>query len=474
MNPKNRFPAFELLRHPWFVSAKINTIYQYIPKILCEIKELECENEEKKIRTAFFNDCESEISEISEKIAKISEAFFSLKDLVSYFRIFENFWEKNLMLSENIEMLNPIKKLPYLFDIMKNNIYNKDEPLFIQKIISFPISFIFNLIKEEILKFYYFKKNCQKDFIQSFLKNICIISKSPGNGENQISNSSERDEKNSRKVQQQNSASLGTKLLSKMNIGKISKMFSSNTSSQSVGSGNEEKKAQTIENGDNLMDFFSIKIQIHLFYLYIFDISLKKKTISSFFYVLYKLPIPDTLRIMLWRKILEVSYDTKAIFSFLTIDNIYPNKNRCIAQIEADIPRCHQYNPLMNSYYGKIKLYELLVSLLNLDKNITYLQGFDSMGTIALAATQFHNDLACILLYKIINKTVKNFIFQGEKNYVKEYLLVFQWILFFVEPLLAKHLMDLGFYPELYAVSWILNLFSSPLFWLKFNLFFNI
>lgn len=468
MNPKNRLSAFELLRHPWFLSSKVNTIYQYVPKIICEMKELECENEEKKIRTAFFNDNESDIS---EKITKIYEAFFTLKDLILYFMIFEDFWEKNLMLSENLDMPNPIKKIPYLFDMMKNKSYNKNEPLFIQKIISFPISFVFNLIKEEIVKFYSFKKSCQKDFIQSFLKNIRLISKNLGNSENQTNISSENDEKNpAKKTQQQNSASFGTKFLSKMNIGKISKMFSSNTSSQSAGSANEEKKAQSIENGNNLMEYFSIKIQIHFFYFYIFDISLKKKTIGSFFNVFYKIAIPDTLRIMLWRKMLEVPYDAKAIFSFLSIENIYPNKNKCIAQIEADIPRCHQYYPLMNSYYGKIKLYELLVSLLNLDKNITYLQGFDSMGTIALAATQFQNDLACVLLHKIILKTVKNFLFQGEKNYVKEYLLVFQWILFFAEPLLAKHLMDLGFYPELYAVSWILNLFSSLIIYLKFNL----
>lgn len=89
----------------------------------------------------------------------------------------------------------------------------------------------------------------------------------------------------------------------------------------------------------------------------------------------------------------------------------------------------------------------------------------DSMASVVLEVCDFKEDLACILLHKIIEKTTKNIISpMDNKNYLKENYILFDWLLMFLEPNLAKYLKDIGFSPETYTTSWFLNLFSS-----KFN-----
>lgn len=433
-------------------------MYIYVPKILIEFNNLDNLKTEIELKNNFFNNNEFDIN---KDISKLIETLFNIKDLVHYFKIFEEVYENKLLIAESSLAPCPISNSPYFIDISKEIAFYKKENIFYQKTISFPISILLGLIKEEIIKFSTFKKNNNsKDFILVFLKNFKTLTKVPNNAELGNVENTEIKLKNS-----VSSESMGRNLLSKLNFGSklnISKLFSSKSSSKSKSS-NEDKSTLIEKEEENISIYFSLKIQLHLFYLYCIDFYSKKKKMNDLFHVLYNLPISPNLRMNFWKKCLEVDYDTSPLFSFLSIDsNIYPAKNIFFSQIEWDIPRCHQYHPIINSYYGKTKLYELLIALLNFDKRINYIQGMDSMATIVLTAIDFKEDIACLILYKIIDKTMKNFILSDdEKNYVKEYLLVLQWILTFTEPILSKHLADIGFSPELYAVSWILNLFSS-------------
>jgi hypothetical protein len=90
------------------------------------------------------------------------------------------------------------------------------------------------------------------------------------------------------------------------------------------------------------------------------------------------------------------------------------------------------------------------------------MQGMDSMASVVLEVCDFKEDLACIVLHKIIEKTTKNLISPNDnRNYLKENYLIFKWILMFLDPNLGKYLTDINFTPETYATSWFLNLFSS-------------
>ena len=154
---------------------------------------------------------------------------------------------------------------------------------------------------------------------------------------------------------------------------------------------------------------------------------------------------------------------SKFLYSLLSIDNcIYESKMNDIFQIESDIPRCHQYHFYFNSYIGKLKLYNILNNLLNIRKDIDYFQGMDAMAATCLECTNFNEELACIFLNEIIQKCMKG-MFNINKNplIMKEQLLIFKNLLMFLEPDLSFHLNKIGFLPELYAVSWFLNIFSS-------------
>ena len=386
-------------------------------------------------------------------------------------RILDENQEDKLILSEILTRPDPINNTPFFIDNTHDKIFCEDKKSKINnfdKFLALPISNFMNLIKNEIIKFISFKKSNSKDFPTVFLQNLRIIAKNVTNSKidesliKNISDFTSEKENKSNETKSINIETLGKRLLNKVNFGsKISKLFTSNKSSKSSCGDEEKEKNKAIEE-DSLV-YFSAKIQIHVFYVYCFHIFSNQKKITNAYTIFYKLPLPENLRLDYWKKILEIEYNTSELFSFISLDNnIYPNKTKFFSQIESDIPRCHQYHPLLNSYYGKLKLYDLLISLMNLDKNINYIQGLDSMGTVVLEVTGFQKDIACFLMNKIIDKTIKNFINPNEeKNYVKEYLLMFQWILFFVEPSLARHLLDIGFLPELYAVSWILNLFSS-------------
>lgn len=69
---------------------------------------------------------------------------------------------------------------------------------------------------------------------------------------------------------------------------------------------------------------FQIKSQIYLFYFSLF----KDFKTSGLFSYLYKLPLPSSLRLPYWKKILNVTYDATELYKFVLIDNtVYSNKN---------------------------------------------------------------------------------------------------------------------------------------------------
>lgn len=459
-----------MLRHPWFSckGSKVKEIYSYVPKIISEIQAQEVLRDKQIFLDNFFNDIETN-TQID--FSKIMISLFSLKELVYFWKILNENQEDKLIFVEFLKRPDPTKTIPFFIDNTNEMIYyNNNKEDFSDKLITLPLSNLLVLLKNEILKFITFKNSNHKDFPNAFIQNLQSIAKNFSSiktddslQKNAVLDTNSNEKSNLKKTNSNVYDNFGKRFLNKISFGsKITRLFSSNLSSKSSGDGKEtNNNSKVIE--EDILVYFSVKTQIYLFYLSYFNsLSTQKKT-TSIYNFLYKLPMPENLRIKFWRKILEVEYDSNVLFSFIMCDNhIYPEKNKFLSQIESDIPRCHQYHPLLNSYHGKLKLYEVLVSIMNFNQNTNYIQGLDSMGTVVLEATVFKKDVACVILGKIIDKTIRNFLnITEEKNYVKEYLLIFQWILFFTEPLLAQHLVDIGFLPELYAISWILNLFSS-------------
>lgn len=167
--------------------------------------------------------------------------------------------------------------------------------------------------------------------------------------------------------------SLSQRILNKVDFrGKLPSFFSGNSSKSS----NEEKKGNSEtekndiveqnekENSNNNSDF-SIKLRIFVLYSFVFATQNLKKN-NVLFSLLYQIALPHSLRLNFWKFILGVNLRTEEIYKFLNIDNnIYSDHSKTIIQIEADIPRCHQYHPILNDYEGKMKLYKVYLQLIH-------------------------------------------------------------------------------------------------------------
>nr|CAH7737912.1 unnamed protein product [Callosobruchus chinensis] len=143
--------------------------------------------------------------------------------------------------------------------------------------------------------------------------------------------------------------------------------------------------------------------------------------------------IPPLLRGDIWTALLNVRGDYER--QYIKIDKVTPTPTD--RQIEVDIPRCHQYNELLSSMEGHKKLKRILKAWVN--ENAQYA-------------------FAC--LSKFVPKYLHNFFLKDNSAVIEEYLAKFSQLIAFHDPVLANHLYEINFYPQLFAIPWFLTLFS--------------
>ncbi|XP_013107196.1 TBC domain-containing protein kinase-like protein [Stomoxys calcitrans] len=164
--------------------------------------------------------------------------------------------------------------------------------------------------------------------------------------------------------------------------------------------------------------------------------------------------IPPLLRGPIWACLLEVipngSYDK--------IDKFTPTSTD--RQIEVDIPRCHQYDELLSSPEGHAKLKRLLKAWVTAHPHYVYWQGLDSLTAPFLYLNFNHEEIAFHSVYKFIPKYLQWFFLKDNSAIIKEYLCKFSQLTAFHEPMLAQHLHNIAFIPELFAIPWFLTMFS--------------
>lgn len=164
--------------------------------------------------------------------------------------------------------------------------------------------------------------------------------------------------------------------------------------------------------------------------------------------------IPPLLRGRIWACLLNVLPNGK----YDRIDKVTPNPTD--RQIEVDIPRCHQYDDLLSSPTGHLKLKRLLKAWVTAHPQYVYWQGLDSLTAPFLTSNFNDEERAFLSLYNFIPKYLHNFFLKDNSMVIKEYLTKFSQLVMFHEPALAKHLNTISFIPELFAIPWVLTMFS--------------
>lgn len=190
--------------------------------------------------------------------------------------------------------------------------------------------------------------------------------------------------------------------------------------------------------------------------------------------------IPPFMRGRIWACLLGVFKNN----FFEGIDKVTPTSTD--RQIEVDIPRCHQYDELLSSPEGHQKLKRLLKAWVTSHPQYVYWQGLDSL-TAPFLYLNFNNEgkiaklsyfinlfivfIKCTLysyyleraflsLYEFIPKYLHWFFLKDNSQIIKEYLCKFSQLTAFHEPILANHLHEINFIPELFAIPWFLTMFS--------------
>ncbi|KAL4478924.1 hypothetical protein ABPG72_019361 [Tetrahymena utriculariae] len=209
----------------------------------------------------------------------------------------------------------------------------------------------------------------------------------------------------------------------------------------------------------------SPKIKEYLFYmnlLYEDRRVLSPKQIPQY---LIQVEMPSLLRSELYKKVIILPQKASKLYKFLvSVPLMYNEKNNDINQIENDLPRCHQYSDYCSSQKGQSQIKEILYAFLNLNSNYYYIQGMDAMTFAALQIAPNNSPSQALL---ILQETVKKSLLmhqssqQSPEDYImKEKILIYKWLLRLEDPQLSDYLEEKQFYPEIYTISWFLNLFT--------------
>ncbi|KAL4432320.1 hypothetical protein ABPG74_011079 [Tetrahymena malaccensis] len=209
----------------------------------------------------------------------------------------------------------------------------------------------------------------------------------------------------------------------------------------------------------------SPKIKEYLFYmnlLYEDRRVLSPKQIPQY---LIQVELPSFLRPELYKKVIVLPQKAQKLYNYLvSVPLMYGEKSNDIKQIENDLPRCHQYSDFCSSQKGQSQIKEILYAFLNLNSNYYYIQGMDAMTFAALQIAPNNSPSQALL---ILQETVKKSLLmhqssqQSPEDYImKEKILIYKWLLRLEDPQLSDYLEEKQFYPEIYTISWFLNLFT--------------
>jgi serine/threonine protein kinase/rhodanese-related sulfurtransferase len=174
-----------------------------------------------------------------------------------------------------------------------------------------------------------------------------------------------------------------------------------------------------------------------------------------------KIDIQPRVRSRVWAALLEVTQE-QADAEWAAFDIEKPGTSD--HQIDLDIPRCHQYHPLLSSPAGHEQLRRVLRCWVARNEGeLVYWQGLDSV-LAPFVGLFFGNDaMASACLQAFVRRHLARVYRADNTVFLQEQLLLFRQLLAYHDPPLAVHLNRINFQPDLYAIPWFLTLFTHIL-----------
>eukprot|EP01111_Echinosteliopsis_oligospora_P003426 TRINITY_DN15432_c0_g1_i1.p1 TRINITY_DN15432_c0_g1~~TRINITY_DN15432_c0_g1_i1.p1 ORF type:complete len:267 (-),score=53.63 TRINITY_DN15432_c0_g1_i1:100-900(-) len=168
--------------------------------------------------------------------------------------------------------------------------------------------------------------------------------------------------------------------------------------------------------------------------------------------------IPSLLRADIWSSLLGVKDVDECKKEYEKYDTM--KEGIADKQIELDIPRCHQYHDLLASPSGHLKFKRILKAWVMANKENVYWQGLDSTLAPFLALYFTDEARAFSCLQRFMKKYLQSFYTKDNTLSLQGYLTVFRQLTAYHDPLLAFHLYNIDFEPDLYAIPWFLTSFT--------------
>lgn len=183
-------------------------------------------------------------------------------------------------------------------------------------------------------------------------------------------------------------------------------------------------------------------------------------------------PVPATLRGEVWGALLAVARcrEREARYGVLRTLLLTPSDR----QLSVDIPRCHQYLPLLASVEGHAKMQRLIRAWQLMNPGLAYWQGLDSMGAILLSVSFTDEPLVAAQLDAMVRQfaateepqkrsTCSSVEESPPSVAITDQLHQLELLLQYCDPLLASHLQQMDCPPQLFAMSWLLAVFAHRL-----------
>lgn len=140
--------------------------------------------------------------------------------------------------------------------------------------------------------------------------------------------------------------------------------------------------------------------------------------------------IPGVVRSQVWSVILEVPHDIDEAYKRIDKESPGPTDH----QLAVDIPRCHQYDPLLSSPAGHAKFRRVLKTWILSNPDLVYWQGLDSVCAPFLVNSFQNESIVFGCLHSFVRRYLGHFFLKDNSQTMQECLAIFVHMICYHDP----------------------------------------
>lgn len=136
--------------------------------------------------------------------------------------------------------------------------------------------------------------------------------------------------------------------------------------------------------------------------------------------------LPTFIRKFLWSVCLNIPGNYSETYSSLEFQREQPHIMD--AQLDVDIPRCHQYHPLLSTFHGQLSLRRIIKTWILNNPKLCYWQGLDSIAAPLFVTVYPDEALAFALLQEVIMLYVNKYFVEENNMFLNVSLTIFSQV----------------------------------------------